>query len=180
MGNKNCEMRRKSYMRIRNYIFAIGMTSFCTFVTACGASGAEISTTPDVVFFSETKNVEIHDESPDITDESIEIDTDNDNEKRICENIESMNATAFYADYYLNSKYMIICEDKLCSVLMMDDFEQVKEISYSNVARIDYSVVEELGFVKIVDKTGEEESFVFGKDDMEKIQEEISACMYSN
>ena len=55
------------------------MTSFCTFVTACGASGAEISTTPDVVFSSETKNVEIHDESPDITDESIEIDTDNDN-----------------------------------------------------------------------------------------------------
>lgn len=157
---------------MRKAILIIALYSSMTFLSACGNRNDipiddEMTLAPNPI--AETSSGEMTQEEP-IPEESPQINYD----EMIHKYVKNYSAKEYYPDYYLKSRYLLICDDCMCSVFIMNDFEQVREVEYKNAARIDYSSVGDLGFVDIVDKTGEKISFVFDKETSDQIQVAIN------
>ena len=96
-------------------------------------------------------------------------DVDEETKDKLSEYASKYDAEAYYTDIYLETMFLLIGDQEVCSLFIMDDFIKCESILYQNIARVETNIVGEIGFVKVFDKNGTELSFTFNSDEVDEI-----------
>lgn len=104
-----------------------------------------------------------------------------DNNKVIDDNTENLvfeyakyeSAIAYYQDFYLSGKYLIIESDGVTSYLSLDGYSSIEKIKYDDVVHVNINYIDNLGFIEITDKAGGSLSFVFESSEAKEVDQLI-------